>query len=87
MLLTRLTDRYQLKGIINNFESELVDQKFHQNIQRHRRPLYHKKTISLQPESTGLPTLIDQRRLSHQSKEGFLDNSTNRNPKIYLTIT
>jgi hypothetical protein len=55
-MLTRLTERYQLKGVMNNFESELVDQKFHQYIRRSKRPLCSKKTVSL-PLPQELPSL------------------------------
>ena len=46
ILLSRLTDRYQLKGILN-YESELIDHKFHQPTKKNKRPLCKKNTINL----------------------------------------
>ena len=47
LLLTRVSNRYHLKNVISNYESELVDPKMHNLAKKNKRALYNKKNVNL----------------------------------------
>ena len=60
LLLTRVSNRYHLKNVISNYESELVDPKMHSLANKNKRALYKKKTVNLLPE---LPDILSPKNL------------------------
>lgn len=87
LLLTRVSNRYHLKNMISNYESELVDQKMHNLAKKNKRPLYKKKTVNLLPELPDIFSPKNHSRQLHLKDDTKSEKSEGSGPKYYLTIT